>query len=46
MAERGGPNGGKHLREALRKRESPREKDPRKEKTKWGITHGRRVVRK
>ena len=25
----------KDLREALRKSESPRERDPRKEKTKW-----------
>ena len=36
--------GGKHQREALRKRELPRERDPRKEKTKGGITHSRRVV--
>jgi len=36
---------GKHLREALRKRESPKERDPRKEKTKWVITHSKRVVR-
>ena len=36
---------GKHLREALRKRESPRERDRRKEKTKWRTTHGKRVVR-
>ena len=46
MAERQDRIGGRHLREALRKRESPREKDPRKEKTKWRTTHGRRVVRK
>ena len=45
MDERGKPNGGKHLREALRKRESPRERDRRKEKTKWRTTHGKRVVR-
>ena len=32
----GRPNEGKHLREALRKRGSPRERDPRKEKTKRG----------
>ena len=31
--------------EALRKRESPREKDPRKEKAKWGTIHGKKVVR-
>ena len=36
--------GGKQLKEALRKRESPRERDPRKEKTKGGTTHGKRVV--
>ena len=42
MKEGGG--GGKHLREALRKRESPRQRDPRKEKTKGGTTHGKRVV--
>ena len=35
----------KDLREALRKRELPREKDPRKEKTKWETTHDKRVVR-
>ena len=34
------------LREALRKRELPREKDPRKEKTKGETTYGKRVVRK
>ena len=45
MDERGRPNGGKHLREALRKRESPREKDARKEKAKWGTTHDKRIVR-
>ena len=39
------PMGGKHLREALRKRELPRERDPRKEKTKGETTHSRRVVR-
>ena len=48
MAEKGRPNEGggvgKHLREALRKRESPRQRDPRKEKTKGGTTHGKRVV--
>ena len=37
--------GGKHLREELRKRELPRERDPRKEKTKGETTHSRRVVR-
>ena len=37
--------GGRHLREALRKRESPREKDLRKGKAKWGTTYGKRVVR-
>ena len=36
---------GKQLREALRKRESPRERDPRKEKAKGGTTQGKRVVR-
>ena len=45
MDERGRPNGGKHLREALRKRESPREKDPRKEKTQGRTTYGKRAVR-
>ena len=34
MAERQDRIGGRHLREALRKRESPREKDPRKAKAK------------
>ena len=29
---KGRPNGGKHLREALRKRGSPRERDSRKKK--------------
>ena len=28
--------GGRHLREALRKRESPREKDPRKKRPNGG----------
>ena len=37
--------GGRHLREALRKSESPREKDARKEKAKWGTTHDKRIVR-
>ena len=45
MAERQDRIGGRHLREALRKRESPREKDPRKEKAKWGTIHGKKVVR-
>ena len=45
MAERQDRIGGRHLREALRKRESPREKDPRKEKGKWGTIHSKRVVR-
>ena len=45
MDEKPGGGGGKHLREALRKSESPRERDPRKEKTKWGTTHDKRVVR-
>ena len=45
MKKRGDPMAGKHLREALRKRESPRERDRRKEKTKWRTTHGKRVVR-
>ena len=40
-----GSDRGRHLREALRKRESPREKDPRKEKGKWGTIHSKRVVR-
>ena len=37
--------GGRHLREALRKRESPRKKDLRKEKAKWRTTHDKRVAR-
>ena len=32
----GRPNGGKHLREALRKRGSPRERDSRKKKYQTG----------
>ena len=48
MAEKGRPTEGggvgKHLKEALRKRESPGERDPKKEKTKGEITHGKRVV--
>ena len=35
--------GEKHLREALRKRESRGERDPRKEKIKRGTTHCKRV---
>ena len=34
------------MREALRRRESPRERDSRKEKTKGETTYGKRVVRK
>ena len=45
MAERQDRIGGRHLREALRKRESPREKEPRKENVKWGTIHSKRVVR-
>ena len=41
----GGGAGEKQQREALRKSESPREGDPRKEKTKWRTTHNKRVVR-
>ena len=41
----GRPNWGKHLREALRKRGSPRERDSRKKNTKWETTHDKRVVR-
>ena len=42
---KGGPNGrgsteGRHL-----ERERHPERDPRKEKTKWGTTHGKKVVR-
>ena len=37
--------GRKHLREALREREAPREGDLRKGKTKVGTTHDKRVVR-
>ena len=42
---KGGPNGrgsteGRHL-----ERDSHPERDPRKEKNKWGITHGKKVVR-
>ena len=33
---KGRPNGGKHLREALRKRGSPRERDSRKKKYQTG----------
>ena len=44
MKKRGDPMVGKHLREALRKREASRKRDPRKGKTKWGTTHGKRVV--
>ena len=37
--------GEKHLREALREKEAPRERDLRKGKTKGGTTHDKRVVR-
>ena len=40
MAEEGDQMEGRHPTEALRKRESPREKDPRKEKV-WGTTTAR-----
>ena len=44
MKKKGDPMVGKHLREALRKRKASRKRDPRKGKTKWGTTHGKRVV--
>ena len=40
-----GSDRGEAPKGGTRKRESPREKDPRKEKAKWGTTHDKRIVR-
>ena len=45
MAEKEGPNGGGSTEGRHLERESHPKRDPRKENTKWGTTHGKRVVR-
>ena len=42
---KGGPNGGGSTERRQLERESHLERDKRKEKTKWGTTYGKKVVR-